>query len=77
MAVMEHHFYDRQGHLRFVFAEDGHIPDIQMEERVYYDENRHELRRVRERTSGRPFPFARATPLWNPSTWYRQFCTEH
>ena len=76
MAVMEHYYYDRYGRLRFIFAQDGHVPDIQIEERVYYDENRRELRRVRERTSGRAFPFARTTPLLNPSTWYKQFCAE-
>jgi hypothetical protein len=47
-----------------------------MDERVYYDENRRELRRLRERTSKSDFPFERATPLWKPATWFKAFCSE-
>jgi hypothetical protein len=75
MARMEHFYYDEHGKLRFIFGQYGHVSGAHMEERVYYDENRHEVRRLRERAAKGTYPFGGATPLWTPASWFRQFCS--
>ena len=62
------YYYDARGRLRFIFVRYGAVVGAHMEERVYYDENRHELRRLREENDeALVFLRARHTAL-EPST---------
>ena len=75
-AEVHHYYYDATGRLRFIFVQYGAVTGAHMQERVYYDEDRHELRRLRERTSARSYPFQKVEPLWKPAEWYKEFCGE-
>lgn len=68
------YYYDSAGRLRFIFGRYGAVVGSHLEERVYYDEHRRELRRIREFTTKRQYPFEQATPLWNPTDEIKRFC---
>jgi YD repeat-containing protein len=73
-AEVHHYYYDAAGRLRFIFVQYGAVTGAHLQERVYYDENRQELRRLRERTSARSYPFGKVDPLWQPAKVFKEFC---
>lgn len=68
------YYYDSAGRLRFIFGKYGAVVGSHLEERVYYDEQRHELRRLREYSTKRQYPFEQATPVWKPTDTFKTFC---
>jgi hypothetical protein len=68
------YYYDSSARLRFIFGQYGAVVGSHLQERVYFDENRQELKRLREYSTKRQYPFGRAEPVWHPMDELKTFC---
>ena len=67
-------YFDTLGSARFAFAQRGAVNGTQQEERVYYDERGHIIRRVLRQTHGPGYPFDTLSTVPRLQTWIRDLC---
>ena len=67
-------YFDTLGRARFAFAQRGAVNGTQQEERVYYDERGHVIRRLVRQTHGPGYPLDTLSAVPHLETWIRDLC---
>ena len=67
-------YFDTLGRPRFSFAKRGAVNGTYQEERAYYDEREHVVRRVVRQLHGPGYPFDTLTIVPRLATWLHDLC---